>query len=76
MLYGVPVFVALARRGKASWLNVLGAAAFPAAIVAAILPPLALFVIGFSVPVAAAVRKLAWAGPDDSSKPDPLGESA
>jgi len=59
LLYGVPVFVALARRGKATWLNVLGAAALPAAIAAAILPPLALFVIGFSVPIAATVRKLA-----------------
>lgn len=63
MLYGVPVFVTLARRGKASWLNVLGAAVLPVAFVVVVQPPLALFVVAFALPVAVAVRKLAWVGP-------------
>jgi hypothetical protein len=70
-LYGVPVYSVLAKRGRATWLNILGAAALPCLAMAVFAWQAGALLAGFALPIATVMRAFHGAGPNNSFKPNP-----
>ena len=71
-LYGVPIYSALARKGKANWPFILAAAALPCLLLGFWSWHAGMILAGFAFPIAAAIRLRHGAGPNNSFKPTPL----
>ena len=75
-LYGVPIYLVLAKRAKATWANVLVAASLPCLLLGLWSWQSGLLLVGFALSVAAVIRVVHGAGPNNSFKPKPLRGSA
>ena len=76
VLFGAPIFTALARRNRASWPRVLIFGAIPGIMVLPFNWPLGLLFLLFGLAVSAFVRLACGVGPNNSFKPTPLRGAA
>ena len=68
-LYGVPVYLSLAKKGRATWVNILAAAALPCLALGTFAWQAALLLAAFALPIATVMRAIHGAGPNSSFKP-------
>ena len=76
VLYGVPIYVALASSGKGSWLSILSAATLPCLVAAVFAWQAGVLIAAFALPIAATMWATHGAGPNNSFKPTPLRGAA
>ena len=76
VLYGVPIYVALARSGKGSWLSILSAATLPCLVAAVFAWQAGVLIAVFALPIAATMWATHGAGPNNLFKPTPLRGAA
>jgi len=72
ILFGAPIFTIFASKGMAQWRYVLLLGAAPGLVALVFNWPLGLFFMAFGIPIAAFVRLVCGAGPNNSFKPSPL----
>ena len=70
-LYGVPIYLFLAKKGRATWYNLFAAAALPCLVMAIFAWKFGAILSGFALPIAAVMRAYHGAGPNNSFKPNP-----